>query len=337
MTNRRVPLLLIAVLALASVLALAACIDDTETTLTVSPSPTSEPTVSTAPTSTLTQTATPLQPTPAVLGNCRDGMRLQPGEGCRYTGGGTPPASVVLSVAHDGAICREGGPAKQEFGGITINMDSLRICFSGGFERDDAFQSEIVANANADGSWTFYESSLSASGATAHTPVPTATPIPNSQGDSHCSAGMVRREGDHCTVSIPGVNVGTDRFEIREGSGCYGNICSATGLRLNDFIATKNPDGSWTIERVPATTTRPSATPTLMAISTPTPTPVGPAVEVANLECSGERISLGNISYEVTGEIHANRDLEDVQVGFGETASQKLGSGGCIFGILEHQ
>ena len=61
MTSRRFPLLLIAVLAPAVVLALAACSDDPEPTPTVSPSPTSEPTVSTAPTSapTRTPTATP--------------------------------------------------------------------------------------------------------------------------------------------------------------------------------------------------------------------------------------------------------------------------------------
>ena len=108
-------------------------------------------------------------------------MRLQPGEGCRYTGGGSPQANVVLSVQHDGAICREGGPAKQQILGATINMDHLRLCSSGGFERDDAFQSEIVASANADGSWTFYESRLSASrprATTTPTPEPTATPTP---------------------------------------------------------------------------------------------------------------------------------------------------------------
>ena len=111
-----------------------------------------------------TNTPTPMpEPTPVVLGDCRDGMRLQPGEGCRYTGGGSPQANVVLSVQHDGAICREGGPVKQEIGGVTLNVGSLRLCGSDGFERDDAFQSEIVASANADGSWTFYESVLSAS------------------------------------------------------------------------------------------------------------------------------------------------------------------------------
>ena len=108
-------------------------------------------------------------------------MRLQPGEGCRYTGGGSPQANVVLSVQNDGAICREGGPAKQEIGSITINVNSLRLCSSGGFERDDAFKSEIVVSANADGSWTFYESRLSAASERV-TPTPTtqpaATPTP---------------------------------------------------------------------------------------------------------------------------------------------------------------
>ena len=167
-----------------------------------------------------TSTAT-LEPTSVVLGDCLDGMTLQPGEGCRYTGGGSPPASVVLSVQHDGAICREGGPARQEIGGITLNMDSLRLCVSGGFERDDAFQSDIVASENDDGSWTFYESRLSASSERA----------------------------------TPG--------------------------------------------------------------SIPSPTPAGPAVEMNNVECSGFGSYLGD-RYEVTGEVYANRNIRDVQVGFGQ-------------------
>ena len=127
-----------------------------------------------------TNTPTPMpEPTPVVLGDCRDGMRLQPGEGCRYTGGGSPQANVVLSVQHDGAICREGGPVKQEIGGVTLNVGSLRLCGSGGFERDDAFQSEIVASANADESWTFYESVLSASRAHAN---------PDASGRGHTDA-----------------------------------------------------------------------------------------------------------------------------------------------------
>ena len=175
-------------LALAAILAmlLAACGDEEEPTapaaagqLAVPPTVEAMMEEATA-TPDPTPTATPIpEPTPVVLGDCRDGMRLQPGEGCRYTGGGSPQANVVLSVQHDGAICREGGPAKQEIGGSTINMDSLRLCVPGGFERDDAFQSDIVASDNADGSWTFYESALSASAPrSTATAGPTNTPTP---------------------------------------------------------------------------------------------------------------------------------------------------------------
>ena len=332
MTSRRHLLLLIAVLALVSVLALAAC-NDTEPT----PVPTQTPTPTATATAMPTQTDAPtsrLQPTPTVLGNCRDGMRLQPGEGCRYTGGGSPQANVVLSVQHDGVICREGGPAKQEIGGVTINIDNLRLCSSGGFERDDSFQSEIVANANADGSWTFYESRLSASLATAPIPVPTATssatstatPIPSSRGDSHCSAGMVMREGDSCTVSIPRVSVGTDRFEIREGSGCYGNICGGTGLRLNDFIATKNPDGSWTIERVPATTTEsPTAVPSGAA------TPTAPDIARRQFEASTPP-GYVEVTLSARGTVWGVPDRFTTDSSLGDVAYMLLGRlKGCSF------
>ena len=125
-------------------------------------------------------TATPFpEPTPVVLGDCRDGMKLQPGGGCYYRGGGISRPNVVLSVQHDGAICREGGPVEQQMGDMTLNVANLRLCSSDEFERDDAFQSEIVAGANVDGSWTFYKSRLSARMAAAtRTPTPTATPVP---------------------------------------------------------------------------------------------------------------------------------------------------------------
>lgn len=115
------------------------------------------------------------------LGSCRDGMRLQPGEGCSYTSGGTLRANVVLSVTQDGAICREGGPAKQVVGDVTLNIDHLRLCSTDGFEVDDAFESDILAKANADGTWTFYQSSrtaVRASATTAPTAEPTAIPTP---------------------------------------------------------------------------------------------------------------------------------------------------------------
>ena len=92
-------------------------------TATPTNTPTSTPTSTATAAPTPTATPTP-EPTPVVLEDCRDGMRLQPGEGCRYTGGGSPQANVVLSVQHDGAICREGGAAKREIGSTTLNMAS---------------------------------------------------------------------------------------------------------------------------------------------------------------------------------------------------------------------
>ena len=103
----------------------------------------------------------------------------------------------------------------------------------------------------------------------AATPTSTAAPTLDSPGDRRCRAEMVMREGDYCTVSIPRVNVGTERFEIRDGRGCYGNLCGGTGLTLNDFIAHKNSDESWTIERVPGIT--PSDTVSATATATPAP------------------------------------------------------------------
>ncbi len=76
-------------------------------------------------------------------------------------------------------------------------------------------------------------------------------PTTATENGGPCTAGMTLREGDHCTVDIPGINVGTDRFEIRGGSGCYGGLCAGTGANLNSFRASKNPDGSWTIDSVP--------------------------------------------------------------------------------------
>ena len=66
-----------------------------------------------------------------------------------------------------------------------------------------------------------------------------------------CAVGLVLSEGDHCTVDIPNVDVGTDMFEIRGGSGCMGGICSGSGTYLNGFEASKNADGSWTVTAVP--------------------------------------------------------------------------------------
>ena len=290
-------------------------------------------------------TSTPIpEPTPVVLGDCLDGMRLQPGEGCRYTDGGSPQANVVLSVQHDGAICREGGPAKQEIGGITLNVDSLRLCVSGGFERDDAFQSDIVASDNADGSWTFYESALSTSAPTG-TPTAAPTPTPTSPLNVYESgqtipdfpSGIPNVVRNGASLEIGGGNVvitmsngGTVEYSHAtytcvsgEGCGIENGRVTAGTIRVADPSNVENPTPIPTA----AATPRPTATPA----PTPSPTPAGPTVEVNNLECGGEQTSFARYSYEITGEVYANRDIENVQVGFGEDSFIELGSGSGIW------
>ena len=89
------------------------------------------------------------------LGTCAIGMTLKPGESCSYVAG---EANVVFSVRQDGTACREGGPVKgvQEIFGVrvNVNIENQNICRNNDIERDDAFNSNLSADKNADGSWT---------------------------------------------------------------------------------------------------------------------------------------------------------------------------------------
>ena len=87
---------------------------------------------------------------------------------------------------------------------------------------------------------------------TTTTPPPTTTtaPPPPTTGGP-CRQGLRLSEGEYCTVTIPGINVGTDRFEVRSGQGCFGGICSGRRLSLTGFTASKNSDGTWTVTNVP--------------------------------------------------------------------------------------
>ena len=80
--------------------------------------------------------------------------------------------------------------------------------------------------------------------------------------------GMTLKKGDYCRVSIPGINARTDRFEIRNGQGCYGGICSGNDVTFNEFRVSKNSNGSWNIRSVPSDTPPPKPDPT------PDPKPV---------------------------------------------------------------
>ena len=171
-----------------------------------------------------------------ILGDCRDGMVLHAGEGCRYQGTATAGATrpnVVLSVDDGGAICREGGPVKIFF----VTVDSFRKCDSNGFERDDTFGSNITVQRTAGQSWTVRRSS-------------SATPD-NANGD--CYVGLVVAQGERCTY--PG---SANDFSVDvSGRGHFifftaGTGINARGTTINgvtyNFAASKQPDGTWIIE-----------------------------------------------------------------------------------------
>ena len=84
-------------------------------------------------------------------GVCAVGMRLRPGETCRYVAGS---ANVVFSVQWDGLACREGGPVVQEILGFKTRFDSAKTCGNTDIDTDKFFNSNFAASRNADGSWT---------------------------------------------------------------------------------------------------------------------------------------------------------------------------------------
>ena len=80
---------------------------------------------------------------------------------------------------------------------------------------------------------------------------PTATPVPAFTRGDPCKVGIVLSPGDYCTITIPGIITGTDRFQISDdGFGCVGGICSGSGVNLNGFVATRNVS-TWTILSLP--------------------------------------------------------------------------------------
>ena len=132
--------------------------------------------------------------------------------------------------------------------------DGRKIAFTS--NRDAGDNDIYVMNAgspgvNADksgerGSLPMPTPTLTTASASVHTSTPGA--------GSACQPGMTLQEGEHCTVAIPTIDVTTDRFEVREGSGCYGNYCAGRStilFNLGGFNAIRDPDGSWTIQKLP--------------------------------------------------------------------------------------
>lgn len=97
-----------------------------------------------------------------------------------------------------------------------------------------------------------------------------------------CQVGMTLLPGDSCSVTIPGLQVGTNLFEVRDGMGCYGNICSGRTMNLSGFQAYIESGGRWLITRVPdgsssSAGTPPVSSPTPRPARIPTPAPTQPA------------------------------------------------------------
>ena len=68
-----------------------------------------------------------------------------------------------------------------------------------------------------------------------------------------CRVGQELGPGDYCTVDIPNISVGSNRFEVQaDGRGCYGFICSGQSMNLNGFMASRiSGTLRWRIDAVP--------------------------------------------------------------------------------------
>ena len=86
---------------------------------------------------------------PTVIGDCENGMTMNPGEGCHFSGLEGRPADLVISVGADGEICREKGSVTMS--GFPVGMN--RAC-ADKYEVIDVLEAEIKFEPNGDGSWT---------------------------------------------------------------------------------------------------------------------------------------------------------------------------------------
>ena len=84
-----------------------------------------------------------------MLGECADGLTMQPGEGCQFNGDEGRPADVIIAVGANGEICREKGSVMMS--GFTVGV--IRAC-GDRYEIIDVFEAEISFVDNGDGSWT---------------------------------------------------------------------------------------------------------------------------------------------------------------------------------------
>ena len=86
---------------------------------------------------------------PTIVGECGNGVVMQPGEGCSYEGEEGRPADLVISVGTDGSICREKGSVMMSGFMVSVN----HVCAEE-YEVIDVLEAEISFEPNGDGSWT---------------------------------------------------------------------------------------------------------------------------------------------------------------------------------------
>ncbi len=84
-----------------------------------------------------------------MLGECSNGMVMQPGEGCSYEGEEGRPADIVISVGADGSICREKGSVMMS--GFMVGVN--HVCAEE-YAVIDVLEAEINFASNGDRSWT---------------------------------------------------------------------------------------------------------------------------------------------------------------------------------------
>ena len=67
-----------------------------------------------------------------------------------------------------------------------------------------------------------------------------------------CRVGLVLHIGESCTVDIPNISGGDNRFHVTsDGRGCYGIICAGDAMNLSGFRASRQNDGTWRIDALP--------------------------------------------------------------------------------------
>ena len=72
-------------------------------------------------------------------------------------------------------------------------------------------------------------------------------------GVRECLAGVWIGEGKSCSVDIPEIDSATNLFEVRDGRGCYGDICEEYSLDLNGFaVRLALSHRGWSIVQLPS-------------------------------------------------------------------------------------